>query len=453
MGFKDIISDSDGIGNNDNVRMNNIIIKVDRNFNVDRQTVEDNEHVWDNRLMKNAINYSFKIVIFSIISWSCVYAIVHSVLYKDIKFILSELFTIMLSLQYILGSIYYRSEYFNKALCGIIDYRQYIKVCLTGSFILSLGISIMSVILINNNINIFVYSDIIDYVQRNNQGSDSTNTTTDVTKWKIIINILMFLDKFFSYNIFFTNMIFFAFVFIVYGHNIVQYTEKLELYVVNNEHGFTIDSITREYSELKSLHARTVQSLNHMFSSLTVLGTIGSYLSIMWFDTKYVDTLHIFNVVFFLIIECVYLYSIGRVKSAVDDIKKIINSPIFISKFLSRAYLETFTGEQINDLNLSGATHTMDSIGNNMCYNNLSRGGSGLENKIDFIRDTSIRTMIKEHENAEGVDWLILNHKLAGEWESFNMLGFEINDETIAQKVLGITVGFLMLTNIDKLFA
>ena len=113
------------------------------------------------------------------------------------------------------------------------------------------------------------------------------------------------------------------------------------------------------------------------------------------------------------------------IRNKVDDISKIIGSTKFISRFLSRQKLESFTSEL-----------------NNNEIDDKSK-------KIDYIKDLSIRNVIKIHENAEYLDWIVLNNKLNGNWDQFQILGFDIQDTVLLQKIIGIVIGFFMLVNFN----
>ena len=63
-----------------------------------------------------------------------------------------------------------------------------------------------------------------------------------------------------------------------------------------------------------------------------------------------------------------------------------------------------------------------------------------------------MRTMIKGHENAEGIDWLILNEKLGGPWENFKLFGFELDDTTLIKKTTAVVVGLIMLLHLNSTF-
>ena len=288
------------------------------------------------------------------------------------------------------------------------------------------------------NYNIIIYKEIWDNFN---------------TIGKIVLTIILFISKFYSYGVFFINLTIFSSTFIIHSIEIKSYTERLESYVDNNEDSLTIESITKDYSELKTQHTQSVVKLNNIFSSVTIFGIIGSYFITINFDTNFISPLHFVDACCFLITEIVYIYSISRVKLNVSDIQSIINSPKFVSRYLSRVHLEEFTGE----LTSSSITDSGSIIEEHKILKTIKKSkklekDKNLNHKINFIKDISLRSLIKGHENAEGIDWIILNFKLGGNWENFKLLGFDIDDDTLIKKTFAVVIGLIMLLNLNNIF-
>ena len=72
--------------------------------------------------------------------------------------------------------------------------------------------------------------------------------------------------------------------------------------------------------------------------------------------------------------------------------------------------------------------------------------------RIDLLKDLLIRNVIKSHENAESQDWIILNDKLKGDWQTFKLFGFNIDDSTLIKKTLAVITGIIMLLHLDNNF-
>jgi len=73
-----------------------------------------------------------------------------------------------------------------------------------------------------------------------------------------------------------------------------------------------------------------------------------------------------------------------------------------------------------------------------------------LVNEIREIKDMCKRTMIKSFEIVNYVKWQSIHRKLAESWDSFNILGFELDDSTLATKTITVIIGFFMILNLNS---
>ena len=440
-GFRGLISESTSIHKNgeSSVQMQEIVINVDDEFNIEKNVVKTNKSFYRRAPFRISFNIIYSLFIIASILWPAVYAIVQSFKKTEARYLTSNVFTVLFVVQYFVGLFYYQSDHFIKTMKRNKSYDWYIKLLLIVGIIVSIILTIVSIILLTTGSNLVVYSELWN----------STNTTG-----KVFIGVVLIIDKFYSYNIFFTNLIIFSAIFIIHSLEIKKYTMRLEDYVNNNADGLTIESITKDYSELKTQHTQSVIELNNLFSSVTLFGIIGSYFITVNYESLFVGPLHYVDASCFLITECAYIYSISRVKLSVSNIQSIINSPRFVSRYLSRVDLEDFTGDLIN-------TDTSDSSPSKRDANRLKitlkrakslNPSTSQKKKIDFIKDVSMRTMIKGHENAEGIDWVILNNKLGGPWENFKLVGFDIDDATLIKKTSAVLVGLVMLLHLNNTF-
>lgn len=77
------------------------------------------------------------------------------------------------------------------------------------------------------------------------------------------------------------------------------------------------------------------------------------------------------------------------------------------------------------------------------------------DNHSVYIKDISLRSMIRTHENAlhlQAIDWLVLNFILKDSWKNFKIFGFDIDDATIMQKTIAVIVGLFMLVNKNSIY-
>ncbi len=419
-GFRGLISEYHLADDEDNIHQHQeVTIEVDRENNVTINTTETAKEWYRYKPFRFTINTLYVIIILLSLTWSFIYAIVLTVRHREWNYVYSNVFTLAIIIQYFAGWKYNQSNHFIRIARQRHEYHKRIYWSFMIGVMASVSLAIVSVALLVSDANIIIYGDIY--------------ANADLRQ-KIFTAIALFIDKFYSYNIFFTNMITFATVFTLHSIDIEKYASTLEGYVDNNEGGLTIDSITKEYAELKSHHAKSVTMMNTVFSSITILGAIALYFLNDNYGTKFAGPLFIVDFVCFLIIECSYIFVITKVKGAVSSIISIINSPEFTERYLSREELVDFEGDAATSV---------------PCMEDMVRRASVVQSShtIDaLIRDIGLRNMIKSHENAEGIDWMILSWKLSGPWENFQIMGFDIEDTTIIQRaVAGIMITFAIL--------
>ena len=450
-GLQELISINKSYDNDDNddqsVELNSVAIEIDSDQNVVKKVVDENTSFYRSSLLRLPFNILYFLFVTVSKSWPLVYAIIQAVKEKDIRYLTSNVFTALFVIQYFLGMLYYRTSHYKKTMKRNKAYSKYITI---GSYILGIisiliAASAVALLLLETNVNTYteLYKD--------------ANTVS-----KVFIGITLFLDQFYNYGIFFTNLIVFASVFIIHSLQVRKYTEKLDKNVENHTEELTIESIIKDYSSLKSQHTKSVLTMNNLFSSITLLGLISAYFMTINFDTKFVGVLHYVETVCFLITECVYIYAISRVKLSVSTIGAIINSAKFITRFLSRSEMEQFAGEYIDDKsepsvrlrtggkksNKGPSCRSTKDLKQSLLANN--RNVIHSRHKIDLIKDLSMRSVIKNHENAESLDWVVLNNKLGDSWENFKLFGFDIDDSTLAKKTVAVVTGLIMLLHLNN---
>jgi len=418
--------------NEKEIELKNVVINVDKDFNIEKKVTEEKSSIIKRSFVKIPSNILYFVFVLIAISWHFIYSIYKAIEEKEMRYITSNIFTFLFIMQFFLGIIYYQKSHFTKTIKRYKSYTIYIIIAFITMLMITIIICIASLVLLISGININIYSEI--YQDLNITG-------------KIFLGIALLIDNFYSYNIFFSNLIIFSVIFVSHSIEIKKYTERLEEYVNNNEEELTIESIIKDYSELKTQHTFSVSNLNNIFSSITILGILSGYFIMINFGTKFVGILHFIEFICFVITESVYILSISRVKMYVSDITTLINSPAFVSRFLSRIELEEYISGANIDLKSSKSNAIVGTLKEVNVDNN---DDDDKKIKIDIVKDLSIKNMIINHENADNLDWLILNDKLKGSWENFNLFGFEIDDSTLLKKTIAISAGIIMLLHLNN---
>lgn len=399
-----------------NTNNNRVILEIDTKFNVDKYQLKHTTKCWKTSIFRNIINIMYIILVGALISWPCIYILIDA-FFNNLSIILINVFTFLPIIQYFVGLKYYNSKRFTKMMGKFDTYDKHTISSLCVATIISILISVLSIYFLVSDINLTIYSHLYN--------------NSDAFIIKLLICILMFVTKLYSYGIILINAVMFSIIFISHSDQINEYVDKFGEYIVNNEEGMTIESIISEFSEQRTMYSKSVNRMNGIFSSLTVIGLIGGYFLSINFGTEYVGALHYISLSLFLIIELLYFYIIDRVKNNVSNIISIIDSDKFTIKFLTKTSLSYYNNDDY--------------------YNNVETLEIMNENeskyKKNHIKEMALRTMIKSHENAESINWLVLNNKLHMSWQQFNILGFEIDDSQLIQKISALVIGLFIFTN------
>lgn len=387
-----------------------------------------------------------------IIVWSHIAVLVYAGMSKNGRYFTSNLYSLLYFSQYVIGILFYKNKFFDNSMKSI-NKNKLLLILYVVATVVSVILSSTSVILLVKNFKINIYSNLYNYF----------NSTG-----KILLCTLLFLDKFFSYNIYFINVITFSSIIISHSLNIRAYQTKFDKLVNENINDITITDVMQEFTQIKSYHSESVEMLNNLFSSATLLGLTGSYFVIMNYDTEFVTVFSYIDTICFLLIEAIYIYSINRISVYVGSITNIISSPKFVTKFLHRSdlnnvYGDIYSSEFEEDINKSNdeknkkakSPRVIDDdiiISMKSQMNLKNKKKTDLDEKIDLIKNMTFRDIILSHENGVSLDWLILNNKLSEQWESFSILGFTIDNTELLQKALLIVLGLFGILNLNEKF-
>jgi len=435
-GFRGLISKTDIPEDSKEKEQHDILeINIDKNHNLEIKNKHKQKTLYRTKYFRIPFNILYITFVLCNIIWPCLYIIVLIIMRYDLKYLYSNAFTYLFLIQYIIGLRYHHKDHFSTKLKKHRTASIIIIGILLLGLIVSITLSIGFILLIVYGINMNLYTDLYN-------GSNTIG--------KIFLCISIFINKIYAYNTFFINMITFVTVFTTHKVDIQNYTTILDSYIEHNENGLTIKSITGNYIELKEKYSESINLLNNMFTMLTLFGIIGSFFTIKYYNTSYVDPFHYISIVFFLLTGAIYIYVMRVVKYTVLHISSNVNSSKFSNRFLKRSFLEdlvllddAYDKENTEFLNVGPKI--------SMRYVKLVQGTDDNNRKLDSIMDIVMRLIIKISENSEGTDWIILDKKLGGEWEKFNLFGFDIDDDTLMKKIIAIICGIGMILNLYKI--
>ena len=388
----------------------NVIITV-QNDMVSSQHVNQQTCNYNN--LKLSTDIIYKLFVSILLSWPIILMLVFAIIKKDIKYITSNLFQLLPITQYVIGLFYYRGNHCYECLKRNIDNIKYIVLSYVLALVISLGIFISIIILMACNSNLSIFRELTDH----------TNTLEF-----IFVIIFTALHSFYSYLVILVNVVTFGSIFIMHSIEISRYYNKLNTFIDTNSGKLSLESVTMEHAETKSYHSASVKKMNILFSSITIIGFIGSYYVILYYKTKFSSIYNYMFLAAFITIELLYVYSIHKVKNAVSDMSKLMSSEKVISRYLTSVSFKDMVVVEKNengDVILDHLTHI-----------------------VDIVSRTSVRT----EEIMRYSTWHTLREKLSEEWECFNICGFDIDDATILNKIITIVVGVFMLSNLKNLF-
>jgi hypothetical protein len=399
-----------------------IIIEIDETNTIKRNNVNIQKTSIFSNILINILNYFYMAFIFSILLFPLITSIVLASIYQDGRYFTACMFPIMYFLQYLTGIIFYKKEFYKIAMKNMKDHHGIFLLLYISALILSTAIATSSLIFLYHSLNINVYTKLLFLSNYSQQ---------------IILSFSLFIDKFFSYNIYFINLITFVSILTVLKNKINTYKKKLKI-IIDNNNNITICDMVKEYIELQEYHKKSVNSLNNIFTTITIFGLIGCYFTIINFNTDFIGVFDYINVAFYIIIDCIYFYSINQIQNITSDIKVIIGSSKFVIKFLTKSDLVSVTGDIYDDYNLDKKNKDKN---------------KNIDKKLDIIKNISYRNVILSNEISVDLDWIILYNKLLEPWECFSVFGFAIDDTALLQKFISIVLGLLGILQLNiKIF-
>jgi hypothetical protein len=457
---------SDKFGKENDIEHGNIELFINEEYGLDTKVTKDKKNIFNNKFIRGMINGSYMFFVLSSILWAFLYAIGLSIIEKDSRYVTSNIFLIMYIVQYITGVLFYRKNFYNESIKKMNNYHKKLIISYIVSIVISCIISILSVIFLINGFNMNIYTKMYDYI-----GND----------YKIIVCILIIIDKFYSYNIYFVNVITFSFSLINQRIKIGAFKNKLDS-IVSGNNDIKINEIIMEYTELKSYHSILVNSLNNVFVSITILGLGGCYFTVMDFNTEFIGVITYIDIIFYIIVEGIYIYSINRIKYILDDIRRIVESTPFAFKFLGKSELTSISGDIYEDYNsakiesennlddieiesmLSPATTPIKSRKNSnletssryvnmkIIHESIAKKDIDGNRKIDLIKNIMFRNLIVTHENGIDIQWVLLYNKLSEPWDQFSIFGFDMDDDQLIQKFIFVGLSFFGILRLNDKF-
>ncbi len=257
----------------------------------------------------------------------------------------------------------------------------------------------LKIILLFSLLSSILFTTIISYYNIN---FSIINDLTNIFTIKILIT---FFYIFYSIQIQLFNIFIFFSIFIGLSNSLEEYKNLLK----NNN--YSIPDICQQFLEIRHKYGIAVKNLNYVLSTNITFNFFPfCILIIKLFDNLPIDTLYIKTSIYFLLSILTFHIVLSHINNSIDGIRNTIDSNRYLRQFLDRKKENYSININLNDLN-----------GIN-------------DNKINF------KNYLLELENGESIDWLIINNITSQKWKSFEILGYDWNNNNIIAKISSLIV-------------
>ena len=385
-----------------------------------------------NKLCRKITYYTLHMLyltfILSTICWKPIYEIMHFT--KDSHF-LSNSFVFIIPLQYFVELRYFRSPHFYKILSQYPKYVNVVNNYARFIIIASITAAIISVFT-------FVYFDKMDIYE--------IIIKDKPIGTKILFGFICAFDHFYSCCIFFCSMLTFLCVFSIHTNAINTLSKFVRTmdYDVNS-----VYYLHKHFIELKDRYEESVDHLNMMFSTTTILGFFATYGGIVhMFIGKFV--FNIFDIVYILLYiaaEVIYFYSIYEVRTSIKLIRETMLSGKFTRKYLKRQLFQVSPLHQYNDEEDNKSESISFSEAESQII--IEKRYSKIKDNLDKITDHVNCISSSFRDNMLTLDWSIMTRLTEIPWKNFTLLGFAVENTEFIKRLFALLTIFLITSPIS----
>lgn len=369
------------------------------------------------------LNILYVIFILSIICWKPIYEILH---FNKNSHFMANSFVFIIPIQYLVEINYFKTSHFYKTLS---QYPKYINVVnYYARFII-----IASVIAMIMSLFTFVYFDKMDVYE--------IIIKDKSFGMKVLFAFICAFDHFYSCCIFFCSMLTFLCIFTIHTNEI----NKLAKFVKNMRYDInSVYYLHKYFIELKDRYEESVDHLNIMFSTTTILGLFASYGGIVhMFIGKFVY--NIFDIIYILLYiatEIIYFYSIYKVRTSIKSIRETILSGKFTRKYLKRQLfqispLNKYHDEEDNNSGSLSYNEEEKSIIIEKRYNKIRKDLEKIDEHVNCISSNF-------RDNMLTLDWSIMTRLTEIPWKNFTLLGFAVENTEFIKRIFALVWIFLI---------
>jgi hypothetical protein len=353
--------------------------------------------------------FLYNAFIISAISWTLIYTIIYTIKYNTRQKIQTEIFQSVFVIQYIIGLWYFNIPQFHKNIRNDGDTKKLFSNTSIISLICVILISLTTILLV-------VYKEQI------NESSILYSFESDSG----FMIFLLVINRFYSYAAFFANMNLFFVQMHINKNKIDSYTERTKEYI-STTYSLTekVTTITKEFLAIKDNYDNIINDLNLFFASLSIIGIISLYFTIMSIILSNVDSIEIINGILFIITELLYINTAQNLRSSINEISNSIKSGISLDGWPQQ--------NQQTEMNII----------NDPDYDKRS-----IDDNILRIKEMGTAAYICCKGIEENMMWRKLQETLKNEWSTFQFFGIKIKDTALLQKIFGFIIAIIVTSNI-----
>ena len=361
-------------------------------------------------------------------------------------------FQVLFAFQYVLGIIYFRADHFYENIGDKSEMISKLKMAVPFTILIALALSITMTGLMATGHTIHGYTDVFD----------SANLIGQV-----FLSVLLFVDTFYSYLTFTINACIFT-VNMLYQKSVVNgFVKRLNLFINSSQDGDSkVTNIAQDYALTKDGWDATVSAMTYFFWYLNFFGFLASYFYLQAIEQNDISADEISNLVLFILIDVIYIYSITNVNRDISRISDTLGCTALL--------LQYFTNEKDDE-------HSLRNIGGRLNRLDVEMGfvqpphpdpspaviatrrdsdeESGLHTESDgqynfdalnhpandevYLTDPNTNAMLRQiHTTVTGTakmgNWANLQSVAGARWKTFRLFGVELTDTTLISRIVGL---------------
>ncbi len=373
-------------------------------------------------------NYFYQFLIFALISWKIVYVFVKFLQNGEVTTLFDASHSLVIVFQFILSKIYLKKNHFIDTIDNQESKGWILKSILT-IFIVSFAYSLATLIVNLTTDTILIYKNL--------------------SKW---FSFLIIVEEIYTNNIYLSNLLIFGTIFLTHSHSVEELAKSMK----ENIRNLILIDLLLQYNQLRNSYNKSVELLNRLFTFTVLFGSLSVYLLFLNILQKRYDSNDFnsyINAIYFLVMILIYFFSMGKIKSSIQEIKNVVMTDEFIKKYLDRQFqnidMTVYLNKKASTDRSSFGSFTSDEeekFGTSMVRVKKSIDKMGID-KMES-RDLQIKDLFLNLENAKTLDWQTIYMIVNEKWDTFEFLGFQVEDSAVIKKIATFVVFYFSTTGL-----